>query len=70
MLGQIPPIFKVVAVAQPSPTAIKQGDSTMPLITLGNSSAHLNTPAQKFGQEDDINVISVMRTAKLGPALV
>ena len=38
------------------------------LIAAASSAAHVATAAQSFGQEDDISVISVTRTAMLQPA--
>ena len=40
------------------------------LLRASCTASDVATAAQKFGQEDDISVISVSRTAKLSPALV
>jgi serine phosphatase RsbU (regulator of sigma subunit) len=39
------------------------------LLQRGVSAAEVASAAQKFGQEDDISVISVTRTARMEPAI-
>jgi serine phosphatase RsbU (regulator of sigma subunit) len=44
-------------------------DRVQQLLRTGKSASEVAGAAQKFGQEDDISVIAVTRTAVLEPAL-